>query len=120
MMKLRGLVGRLLETPPPDYEHVQTVKIGERQHQMLRALAEFTGRSKTALAGELLAAAIEDALDSLPVEVIGGGAITSVTTGEPATIQAFVRARAGALYDQLLLEKGADEHLDGHSVREAA
>jgi hypothetical protein len=117
MMKVRGLVSRLLETAPADYEHIQTVKIGERQHQMLRALAEFTGRSKTAIAGELLGAAIEDALDSLPTELLEGA--IGVKTGEAMTLQAMVRGRAESFYEQLVLEKDAEANRAGHSVLEA-
>ena len=49
-------------------EHIQTVKISATAHAKLRALADFAGRSKTPLAGDLLMAAIDDAIEALPNE----------------------------------------------------
>jgi hypothetical protein len=46
--------------------HVQTVKITADAHAKLRALSELTNRSKTPIAGDLLIAAISDAIEELP------------------------------------------------------
>jgi plasmid stabilization system protein ParE len=107
MIKVRGLANKLVETPAADYEHIQTVKIGQRQHQMLRALAEYTGRSKTSLAADLLMAAVEDAIDSLPDEPVQG----LVSDAEPVTVQAVVRGRGVELYELFLVEKHEDDDL---------
>jgi hypothetical protein len=46
--------------------HIQTVKITQAAHAKLRALSDLTKRSKTPLAADLLMAAIDDAIESLP------------------------------------------------------
>ena len=52
-------------------EHIQTVKISATAHAKLRALSDLaSGRSKTALAAELLMAAIDDAIEALPNELL--------------------------------------------------
>jgi L-alanine-DL-glutamate epimerase-like enolase superfamily enzyme len=52
-------------------EHVQTVKITATAHAKLRALADLVAsRSKTPLAADLLMAAIDDAIEALPDEML--------------------------------------------------
>jgi hypothetical protein len=64
---VRALMQEFLDTPgDPLPEHVQTVKISGTAHAKLRALAHMVGRSKTSLASELLTAALNDAVETLP------------------------------------------------------
>lgn len=65
--KVHSLVNEIVgKTVHEEFEHVQTVKITESAHAKLRALADFANRSKTPLAGDLLMAAIDDAIEALP------------------------------------------------------
>jgi hypothetical protein len=60
---INDIVGK---TVYEEFEHIQTVKITETAHARLRALADLANRSKTPLAGDLLMAAIDDAIEALP------------------------------------------------------
>lgn len=66
--KVHTLVSELWAKFAGERSHVQTVKITEQAHARLRALADFADRSKTPLAGDLLMAAIDDAIEALPNE----------------------------------------------------
>lgn len=116
--RLRTLVGRLLEGGVPELEHIQTVRIPQSVHHQLRALSEVTGHSKSALAGELLTAAIQDAIEALPDEPFLDGGATHPETGEPLSFRDMVRRRGEVLYREFLDQRGLEEHLAGHSVRE--
>jgi hypothetical protein len=96
--RVNGLVQRLLDAPLPEYQHVQTVKIGQQSHMLLRELARVTGRTKTELAAELLQAAIEDAVQALPNEK-GTGSATEF--GLRDEVEAFAQVS----YQQYLQER---------------
>jgi hypothetical protein len=72
--KVHVLVTELLgKTGYEEREHVQTVKITRTAHAKLRALADMSNQSKTALAADLLMAAIDDAVAALPNEPLDEG-----------------------------------------------
>jgi hypothetical protein len=60
-----------------------TCHVTQRTHQTLRALASFRGVTKTALANELLVAAIHDAVDALEGRVVLHPAEGTKVGGEP-------------------------------------
>jgi hypothetical protein len=58
--------------------HIQTVKISEYAHADLRALAQLSERSKTALASDLLMAAIKDAFEALPNDALDDDTVKKI------------------------------------------
>ena len=69
MSRVAKLVERLRKSPTTaDLFHMQSVRISEESHQKLIALSRVMGSTKSALAGELLEAAIDDAIGALPNE----------------------------------------------------
>ncbi len=95
-------VGRLIHEAQPNPldtdKQKLTIHLTQRTHQTLRALANWRGVTKTALADELLAAAIYDALDALQDRVflepspnveVGGKPLTG-----PYTARDFVKDKA--------------------------
>jgi hypothetical protein len=72
---VRKMVYEFLDKPGDRLpEHVQTVKISATAHAKLRALADLVAsRSKTPLAADLLTAAIDDAIEALPDDLLDEG-----------------------------------------------
>ncbi len=71
------LVSRLMQQEPiTDYIHQQTVKIPEKSHQKLIALARVTSQTKSELASALLEAAIDDAIEAVPEDDLPGYNLT--------------------------------------------
>ena len=99
MSRVSELVESVDRVPPAEAIHQQTVKIPQWAHQKLRALAEYANRSKSSLAADLLVAAIEDALDAVPLEPS-----TVVGNMAPMTQREYVRWRADQFLEQFTKE----------------
>jgi hypothetical protein len=69
---VRKMVYEFLDKPGDRLpEHIQTVKISATAHAKLRALADLVAsQSKTPLAADLLTAAIDDAIEALPDDLL--------------------------------------------------
>ncbi len=97
MSRVAELIERVERIPPAEAMHQQTVKITQWAHMKLRALAEYSKQSKSSLAAELLVAAIEDALDAVPLDPT-----TVVGNMAPMTQREYVRWRADQFLEQYL------------------
>jgi hypothetical protein len=126
MSYVEEVVKRRLSAGPSDFMFQQSVRIPERTHQRLRAMAEWMGVPKTTLLAELVIAAIDQALEALPDErwefmdhVIPNPDFEALTGHPvPETVRQYVRYRADELYEQAVLERKAPIEMQGHSVRE--
>jgi hypothetical protein len=83
---------------------MQSIKIPEEAHCKLLALAEYSRTSKSGLASELLIAALDDALEALPLEPSDVRAWDSEDGRAPETVRDYVRWRARQLYHGFLRE----------------
>ena len=106
MSRASHVVERLRSTPRPvEYFHMQSIKIPEVAHCKLLALAEYSRTSKSGLASELLIAALDDALEALPLERPDVQFAADWEDGQaPGTVRDYVRWRADQLYRGFLRE----------------
>ena len=108
MANVPKLVARLWRGPEVkhDWTHTQTVKISQEAHHKLLVLAQVMGRSKSALAGDLLEAAIQDAVEALPTEPANYYEIKFDTGGSHTmNPREYVEWKAQDLYEDFLEEE---------------